>query len=128
MTEAHWITPWLGTPWTPRSFECWHFASQVWRERFRFDVPALGVLPEDLRYGRRQLERDPERAHWVPVSEPQEGDCVMMAMGKRPCHVGIWIEPDGILHSVKGPGAIHTPAARIGTLGYRIIGLYRRCS
>lgn len=63
------------------------------------------------------------------MSDPVEGDAVLMGTGDRPCHVGLWITPDaagGVLHSVEGAGVIFTPGLRVRDLGYAILGFYRR--
>lgn len=51
---------------------------------------------------------------------------VIMARGQRPCHIGIWIMPAIVLHAVEGVGGIATPLPRLGDLGYRLHGLWRR--
>jgi cell wall-associated NlpC family hydrolase len=118
----------VGTPWIAGVSDCWSFARRVWRERFGWDVPPVTADPADPRAARRALGVDPVGLGWQPVAVPAEGDAALMGMGRHPCHVGIWIdlaEGRHLLHSVEGAGVIVTPAGRIATLGYRMIGSYR---
>ncbi len=129
----HWASAMIGTPWIAGESDCWSFARRVWRERFGWDVPPLAVDASSARAGRRALATPPEAAGWVRVERPAEGDAVLMARGTRPCHVGIWIEPDGatpngsgVLHSVEGPGVIFTPLSGLSALGWHVTGFWRR--
>jgi len=126
---THWAAAVIGTPWVPGSTDCWSLARGIWRTRFGWDVPPIMVDPSDARAARQALSVPPERLGWDAVVCPTEGDAVLMARGARPCHVGIWIEPEpdvGILHSVERSGVIYTPPARLAGIGYRVIGYYRR--
>ena len=106
-----------------------NIASRSGAERWGWDVPPIMVDPSDARATRQTLSVPPERLGWDAIAMPREGDAVLMARGARPCHVGIWIEPDpeaGILHSVEHSGVIFTPPARLAGIGYRVVGYYRR--
>lgn len=124
----HWAAGYIGEPWEAGVSDCWCFARRVWREQFGIDVPAVLMAPAGPISARRALSGNDELGDWAEVEDPQEGDGVMMAKGKMPCHVGVWIDPNGggILHSVEGIGAIFTPRPRLVGLGYRIVGIYRR--
>lgn len=123
----HWAAAYIGLPWVNGESDCWHFARQVWHERFGWDVPAVEVDAASALAGRRAF-RDGARADWCVAEEPEEGDAVLMATGERPCHVGIWVAADGggVLHSVEGAGVIFTRGRRIMDIGYRVLGYYRR--
>ena len=127
---THWAEAHIGMPWVAGHSDCWSFARRVWRERFGIEVPALGVDPGDLRGVRRAFHEGVEGGDWQMVEVPTEGDAVLMGRSSRPCHVGIWVSPDpdeaGVLHSVEGSGVIFTTPARLGPLGWRILGFYRR--
>lgn len=122
---SHWAQAYLGLPHDDTEHHCWAFCRRIWRERFGLDVPEMPMDAGHPRAVRRAFEESPERAAWVPATHPQEGDAVLMAMGRWPCHVGIWIDLGGVLHSIEG-GSVWTPKARLGDLGYRIVGVYRR--
>lgn len=123
---THWAGRYIGTPWVAGETDCWNFARRVWFERFGLDVPAVPADPSDPRAVRQALTGSSERRAWEEVARPCEGDAVLMARGQRPCHVGIWIWPGGILHSVEAAGVIFTTPDRLAGLGYRILGHYRR--
>lgn len=128
---THWAGAYIGTPWVAGVSDCWSFARTIWAEHFGWIVPPAGVDVADPRAGRVALAVDPTGQGWTPVEVPQDGDAVLMAVGARPCHVGVWIEADpvpGILHSVEGAGVIFTIASRLGGIGYRVVGVYRRAA
>lgn len=120
---THWAAQYIGTPWVAGESDCWHFARRVWRERFGVEVPAVPVDVGNPFTARRVLRDHVERAEWMQVDTPSEGDGVMMAKGARVCHVGIWVN-GGVLHSVEGAGVVWTVDVR--RLGYRVAGYYRR--
>lgn len=120
----HWTTAYLGEPWISGVSDCWAFARRLWRDRWGLDVPNVSVDPASAIDGRRAF-RDQMHPQWRPTSEPCEGDAVLMAMGGAPCHVGIWIAPGLVLHSVERAGVIITHLSDLGRLGYRVAGLYR---
>jgi cell wall-associated NlpC family hydrolase len=123
---AHWIESYIGTPWVAGETDCWHFARRVWEERFGIEVPALPVDARDPRAARRAFADADEMDRWVQILRPAEGDAVLMAKGRHPCHVGIWVAPGYVLHAVEGAGAICTDAAALSAMGYRVTGHYRR--
>jgi len=133
--QMHWAARYIGTPWVAGESDCWNLARRVWRERFGWDVPAVLADDEfdagDPRAARRAFAVGPDGTGWAPVAgvcAPAEGDAVLMAMGRHPCHVGVWLglpEPH-CLHAVEGAGTICTPMERLPGLGYRVVGIYRR--
>ena len=124
---THWATGYVGTPWDAAENHCWGFVRRVWRDQFGWDVPAVTVDAASPVAVRRALAEG--QGGWVEVQDPYEGDGIMMAMGQRACHVGVWVTPTpdhGVLHAVSGPGVIFTPPGRLAGMGYRISGIYRR--
>ena len=123
----HWATEYIGTPWVSGVSDCWHFARRVWREQFGIVVPVVNVDAASALAGRKAF-RDQSRHGWHEVQTPMEGDAVLMTMAQTPCHVGIWLDPEGggVLHSVEGIGAIFTPDARLAGMGYHVCSYHRR--
>lgn len=122
---THWAATYVGRAWDGQDEHCWSFCRLVWAERFGLAVPEMPLEALDPRATRRILEAHPERVAWTEVVTPAEGDAVLMARGRRPCHVGIWIAPASVLHAIAG-GSVCSPATRLSDLGYRIAGIYRR--
>ena len=122
----HWAAGYIGRPWDGADNHCWAFCRQVWRERFGVDVPEMPVVGDDLRAARRAFAGNDERRHWQQTDIPGEGDAVLMALGARACHVGIWIDLGGVLHAVSGARSVFTPRVRLRDLGHRVVGYYRR--
>jgi cell wall-associated NlpC family hydrolase len=125
--NGHWAARYIGLPWTP-AFTCWHFCARVWRDRFGVAVPLVEIDGRDARAARRAFEAEAGRQGWLEVTDPREGDAVLMAKGARPCHVGIWLALGGVLHCIEGNGAIYSPRHRLGDLGYRVVGFWRRAA
>ncbi|MFN3646234.1 MAG: hypothetical protein ACK4S2_06930 [Gemmobacter sp.] len=127
---SHWAAELVGRPWVAGVSDCWNFARAVWRERWGWDVPPVPVDAADPRAARRAFAVDYQATGWAPAVAPlAEGDAVLMAKGRWPCHVGVLVllpEGPACLHSVEGAGVIVTPLPRLADLGYRIAGIYRR--
>ena len=123
--SPHWAAQFVGLPWDPANQHCWAFCRHVWDRQFDLTVPAIPISGDNLRATTVGFARDPERALWTEVSDPRDGDAVVMARGRRDCHVGIWVAPDAVLHSIR-PAAVYTTRNRLRDIGYRITGIYRR--
>lgn len=123
MTE-HWVMRWIGRPWVPGVSDCWSLARAVWAAEFGRIVPPLPVDPADLRASTRALAAG--SSDWLRVAVPVEGDGVLMGRGRQPCHVGIWVAPDRVLHAVEGAGSVCTAAGRLDDMGYRVLACLRR--
>lgn len=125
-TVSPWVDHYIGTPWIEGKAECWHLVVKVLRRQFGIRDLPLAVASNDHRVAVDLLASHPERENWSLTDEPQEGDVVMMRRGVYPCHVGVWVAPNHVLHSLKGSGAILSHTTRLIDLGYKIAGVYRR--
>lgn len=93
---THWATPLIGKPWVygakgPDAFDCWGFVLYVQRMQYGINLPEV-IVPDSWPAVRRLLENHEEHRHWDKVSQPMDGDIVMMARNRVPAHVGIVIE------------------------------------
>jgi hypothetical protein len=123
---SHWAEDLIGHP----APDCWAFVRGVWLQRYGFDVPTLPYAPLDQRHTRRQLAEVEEHG-WTRVAAPEEGYAVLMAQGLRPCHVGIWIAPDGlggVLHWTETSATVFTVPGQLGSYGYHITGFWTHAS
>jgi cell wall-associated NlpC family hydrolase len=87
--------------------DCWHFFRRVQLERFGRDVPTVDVDGLSTLACAKAFERHEERGDWSIVTLPQEGDAVLMGRGKRPTHVGIYVDANGgsVLHCTANAGS-----------------------
>lgn len=121
---THWAETYIGLPWVAGDSDCWSLARRVWADHFARRVSVVAVDPACPFAGRRAL-READMSDWAATGHPVEGDAVLMARGMSPCHVGIWLQGDLVLHSVEGAGVICTPRTRLASTGYSVAGVYR---
>lgn len=124
--NGDWAAAYVGKKWDETENHCWAFCRYVWWQEFRLRVPELDVNALSPRDTRRHFSDHDEYARWEPVETPVNGDAVIMAQGRRPCHIGIWVDPGRVLHSVKGIGSVCVPHHRLRDQGYRVTGCFRR--
>lgn len=128
----HWAADYLGKPWRigangPTHYDCWGLVRAVYADRLQIALPAAGLEFDDMA---KQLEvfRDhPERGRWSQVARPTEYDAVLMAHGRYPVHVGVWIEAgpsQRVLHACR-PAVIAQDTVALKAHGYRVCGVYR---
>lgn len=130
--SEHWAARYIGLPWKlgatgPEEYDCWGFFRHVQRVHFHLDVPPVAYGP-NWRDAAQALLHDPEVAQWHKVSNPREGDAVMMARSKLPVHIGIWIHAngvDGVLHALQGVGVVYHPFKLLSANGWGSIHYYR---
>lgn len=142
-----WCAPLIGRPYRlggrgPESWDCWGLVLEVLRTRFAVTVPDYGAdTPDDstdfpgmARLAmagagdgwHRLLSRPNLRAplSWPSSGPEQPGDVVLMRRGLYPCHVGIVVAADWMIHAQEGIG---TAAERLrhGAERNNILSLYR---
>jgi cell wall-associated NlpC family hydrolase len=122
---THWAANYIGQPWVAGVGDCWALARRVWHERFGWSVPAIGVNSASAIASRRAFADAGHFAAWAEVSDPREGDAVLMARGHYPCHVGVYVDGGRVLHSVEGTGAVLSQIARLRDMGYSVAGFWR---
>ena len=131
----HFAIQYIGKPWVnggqgPDEFDCWGFFRHVQREHFGREVQLIDVDANDLRTVARNFSDHDERSRWHKVDEPRDGDAVLMAHGKYPSHVGIWIDVDGggVLHCTRGEGVVFSSPSSLKTSGWGRLEFYRHAS
>jgi cell wall-associated NlpC family hydrolase len=126
----HWATTYIGEPYVWAENDCWAFCRRVWAEQFGLTVPAVAMSGSNLRAITREISHNDERANWSQVDTPAEGDAVLMAHGRYPSHVGIWIDADGggVLHCIDPQGVVFSTRAGLDRAGWRRVAYYRRAA
>ena len=134
----HWCVNYLGKPWKPgasgpNEFDCWGLISTVMRERAGIDVPLAPVARDrdDLRDVLREFQQSPLHIDWLEIKKPERDlDGALMAQGKYPVHVGLYINADGgkVLHAIKEGGVVCMSLATLRHNGFRVVRWYRHAS
>lgn len=132
---THWAENYIGHPWQagaqgPDAWDCWGLFRHVQAAHFGLDVPVVDVDAMSLPAVARAFGGHAERARWVEVSTPQDGDAVLMAHNRFPSHVGVWLDIDGggVLHCQQGSGTLFTRRAMLPLAGWSRASFWRHRS
>lgn len=128
----HWTFDYLGKPWRngadgPDAFDCYGLVRAVYRDRYGINMPVISTdatsIAECLHAFRDYSDYD----KWERIEDdPNEGDVLQMGCARHPHHVGIYIEPNRVLHCVSGSGVILQPFNSLPFAGWRVLDVYRR--
>lgn len=130
----HWATLYHGKPYAagamgPNAYNCWGLAKAVEREHFGRGLPELAVDVDELtpRALIRLLREHPDRAGWVEVARPRDGDLVAMGRHTDEAHIGIWADIDGgaVIHAIAGLGVCKHSLLHIRLQAYNLVRYYR---
>lgn len=128
---SHWAARYIGRPWVPdaegpAAFNCWSFFRHVQARHYGRDLPAI-ANPGALLPQARAVRDHPERQRWARVETPADGDAVLMAPGRHPIHVGVWVDADGgrVVHCFEGSGVVAQSLADLAANRWRVDGFYR---
>ncbi len=96
-----WAAKFIGIPYavggrTHAGLDCYGLVWLVLTEVFGVEPP---------RYDASSAERFTSaigESHWVPVTDPQPGDVVLLALAGHPAHCGVMLGPGQMLHAVEG--------------------------
>ncbi len=128
----HWAAKYVGRPWQaaapgPDAFDCWSFVRWVSLADFGRELPEMAIDPDDLRACLRAF-RDECDSRWQPVSEPIDGDVVLLRSGRYASHCGIFVKDlvgGAVAHCERGCGVVVAPRRRLPALGYQHQSFYR---
>ncbi len=130
----HWSVNYLGRPFQsgadgPDAYDCWGLVRAVLRDRAGIEVPKAPVSDAtNAREVAREFARSQLYADWREIDTPErELDVTLMAEGRYPVHVGLWI-PVGrgrVLHAVEAGGVVCVDLTSLSMAGYRVLGWYR---
>ena len=121
---AHWASKYIGMEWVAGENDCWAFFRKVQADHFGIDVPAVDVNSISRLSCMREFGINGERENWESVQEPREGDAVLLGIGRRPSHIGLWAN-GGVLHCLEGAGVVHQQLAAMRRHNWNNIAFYR---
>lgn len=129
-----WPVEYLGIPYLPGGqdrlgADCWGFFRLVMAERFKVEIPAVGILPSELRALLDAYKNHPMRHDWreIPLAMAGEGDGLLFAHRPGwPDHVGLALTHGRVLHCVRGIGSAIEPVERLLSRGWREATAWRR--
>ena len=106
----HWAEQYIGQPYVTGAADCARLVTKVQTEVFNAEVPSdVEVHRAASRLGRATQMTDLVGMYTQPVSEPLEGDIVLMLCRGRPSHVGVYCvvnnEPS-VLHAMENAGMV----------------------
>lgn len=102
------FAPYIGLPYHPSDFNCWHLVQQVQREQFGRELPSFTVSGARLHEVAQTFHHAAERQNWHRTDKPGHGCCVLMRRTRYPIHIGVWLEIDGggVLHNLENLGVV----------------------
>lgn len=106
-------------------WDCWGLLRTVYAEQFGIELPSYAGDYADPNDGATVVPVvTTELPSWLPVSDPQPGDALLVAMLGHVAHVALHVEGQRMLHALEGYG---TRIERIesGSWKRRIRGSYR---
>ena len=107
---AHWSESYIGQPYIRGEADCARLLCQVRREVFNLPVPDEAEVERAAsRLGRAAQMTDGVAAFGDPVTEPSDGDAVLMVCRGRPSHIGVYCSVNGephVLHAMENIGAV----------------------
>lgn len=108
--SKHWSESYIGTPYVHGDADCARLVCKVRREVFGRPVPSDTEAERAAsRLGRAAQMADAAAHYGVKVSNPEEGDAVLMLCCGRPSHIGVYAVVDGepcVLHAMENAGMV----------------------
>lgn len=102
------IVQYIGLPYSDRgrgpTYDCWGLVRLFYRQEMGIDLPSLvgeyksatwdipGVVSLVCR----------EREAWRQVEQAEQRDLVLINIGGKPRHVGVWLDGNRMLHTLAG--------------------------
>jgi len=113
------IKKYLGKPY--ETTNCWELAREFYLGEFNLEIKQyyLGAAPTDKEV--ESLVRT-NKGDFSKVEEPQFGDLVLIKLKGVECHLGVYVQKDTFLHSIKGAGSV---LDKVEKYKHLIVGYYR---
>lgn len=127
----HWTFDYLGKPWRngaagPDAYDCYGLVRAVYADRYGVQLPVIDTDATKLVACLHALRDYAGYDQWLHVSEPEEGDVLQMGCAHHPHHVGVYVAPGRVLHSVQGAGVVLQPFGSLPLSGWHVLEMYRR--
>lgn len=129
---SHWANDYIGLPWEsgaqgPEAYDCYALVRHIQARFYGREMPMVQVDAHDPELVRSTFANHSERARWLVVDEPKDGDCVLVYRGGEIDHIGIYLELDGgrVLHAMTHSGVVCTTLPVLKRLGWNPIEFYR---
>ena len=128
----------IGRPWRadgegPDAYHCWALVRQVQRQIHGRDLPDVRVpTPLTLPWIVRTMATHPEGRVWREIAcidgivQAGDGALVSMARLDRPCHVGVWLAGEGIIHADDRLGVVLESPAQLRARGWGRLRYHER--
>ena len=108
---------------------CWDLVCRVYEDYYNMHLPNIfgmdykgeSTAPSFIR---KVWDSNRPFIDSVQVEEPHTGDIVLLRVRGLVKHVGVFIEPRKLLHSLSSVGVVLEPMRNI-EVDYRVIGYYR---
>jgi len=132
----HWTVNYLGRPWAPGAngpdaYDCWGLVRAVMLDQAGIVIPAAPVARgrDSLRDVLEAFRTSPLHNDWRRIERPEQPlECALMAEGKHPVHVGLWVPAIGrgrVLHAIQGAGVVCMDLTTLELNSFRVLGWYR---
>lgn len=131
MMPPPWVSEYIGLPFlvrgrTREGCDCWGLVRLVLEERYGLVLPLFDGYEthRDLRGLSRLADLSKALLGAPRIESPEEGAVVMMTVHSHPCHVGLCVSSEHVLHVEAGADSIweRLDSSRIAP---RIEGFYR---
>lgn len=131
--SEHWAAKYIGTPWAfgaqgPQAFDCYSFTKHVQREHFGVEMLDVEYDRSNWREGAEHLRQGDEKSRWTEVTDPTEGDVILMGRNRMPIHIGVWIRANhtvGALHCLDRVGVVFQTRDMLRKTGWGSLTFYR---
>lgn len=123
----NWTVKHLAKTWI-QTGGCWGLYRQCMRERFNIELPEHPEISiVDMRALARLIkQKQLDKKTWISVTEPKEGDCIIMSSVVNVFnHVGYYLGNGLVLHSTLRSNTGVTKLSNLDRVGYREYKIYR---
>jgi len=113
-----------------KGLSCWGLVRFVYREEFGVDLPTYQgdtIHPDEHEMIEGMVSNVMDNGTWTSVPEPKMYDVVLMNFAKHPVHIGLYVETDGLLHTLPKYESVRE---RLSSCQWakRVVGYWRHTS